>query len=422
MTTSNTPAGLPQTAPLQPAAPSSTEPITLAELLTRDVSLQWYEAVAIAQGLCEVFVDSLRAPSGQACGLSDATLGATGEIRVLRLHPTQEQPASWLARIAHDLLSGELPVQLRLVVSQAMSPAPTYGSIEELSNALQYFERPGREAVLQAVYKRWHDSPPASSAQTQTAVAAQTESVAPIGSDDRRKRTWLAVALTCGGVIFAGTIIWRPLQVVNTPAAQQSPNLMAQALQMISSTRTGLAKVGQRLGMLSSGASQEPPSVLAPPKNADRTAGTSVSDGVRSLGAPRVPVSGDRLSLPSPFVEFLEKTASPPSSEPHVALDWNAAQVYTVADLDVTPPVLISSSLSNSPGGARPEDLGVLELVISETGDVESAKLQSAPTRLHDIMILHAAKAWRFEPALKAGRPVRYRSFVRFTDSWTLSR
>ena len=55
------------------------------------------------------------------------------------------------------------------------------------------------------------------------------------------------------------------------------------------------------------------------------------------------------------------------------------------------------------------ENSGVVEVVVAETGYVESAKMISAPRNVHEWMFLSAVKAWRFYPAEKDGQAVRYR-------------
>ena len=59
------------------------------------------------------------------------------------------------------------------------------------------------------------------------------------------------------------------------------------------------------------------------------------------------------------------------------------------------------------PGGASRTEM--LEVVISQRGEVERIKLLSPPRRMVDVMALSAAKMWTFDPALKDGAPVRYR-------------
>jgi len=50
-----------------------------------------------------------------------------------------------------------------------------------------------------------------------------------------------------------------------------------------------------------------------------------------------------------------------------------------------------------------------MELSIDETGAVQQVLLKSKPVRLPDMLLLSAAKTWQFYPALKDGRPVKYR-------------
>ena len=41
-------------------------------------------------------------------------------------------------------------------------------------------------------------------------------------------------------------------------------------------------------------------------------------------------------------------------------------------------------------------------------GTVDQVRLRADPSQLHDRMLVSAAKAWQFRPAMKEGRPVRY--------------
>jgi hypothetical protein len=46
---------------------------------------------------------------------------------------------------------------------------------------------------------------------------------------------------------------------------------------------------------------------------------------------------------------------------------------------------------------------------------VAHVKLLSTSNRYQERMLLSAAKSWRFQPATKNGRPVRFRARVRIT-------
>jgi outer membrane biosynthesis protein TonB len=54
-----------------------------------------------------------------------------------------------------------------------------------------------------------------------------------------------------------------------------------------------------------------------------------------------------------------------------------------------------------------------VEVTVARDGTVERVRMLSA-TRLADMMLLSHVKAWRFQPAVRAGEAVRYR--VRLDD------
>jgi hypothetical protein len=54
---------------------------------------------------------------------------------------------------------------------------------------------------------------------------------------------------------------------------------------------------------------------------------------------------------------------------------------------------------------------GYFEILVNERGLVDQVKLVSA-THYHDRMLVSAAKAWKFRPALLEGRPVKYRTLI----------
>jgi outer membrane biosynthesis protein TonB len=90
--------------------------------------------------------------------------------------------------------------------------------------------------------------------------------------------------------------------------------------------------------------------------------------------------------------------------------------VYMTTDASVQPPELVYPQLPLKPiGGAVLTPPGELDLLITEEGTVAEARLVPASDRLQDRMMVSAAKAWRFRPALKDGRAVRYRFRIPIT-------
>jgi hypothetical protein len=85
------------------------------------------------------------------------------------------------------------------------------------------------------------------------------------------------------------------------------------------------------------------------------------------------------------------------------------AHVYTTADAEVTPPVAVGRQLPSAPPVTVARSrIGTLELVINPQGQVETLRLRTPLNRFHERMIVSAAKAWRYRPALKNGKPVRF--------------
>ena len=96
---------------------------------------------------------------------------------------------------------------------------------------------------------------------------------------------------------------------------------------------------------------------------------------------------------------------APVADEIPVAVD---DAIYTVADLDVAPPVLRSVDLPRwRPSDERAAD--AVEAIVARDGGVERIRLVSEPRRMIDMMALSAAKMSRFDPALRGAEPIRYR-------------
>jgi TonB family protein len=75
--------------------------------------------------------------------------------------------------------------------------------------------------------------------------------------------------------------------------------------------------------------------------------------------------------------------------------------------VDVLAPVLVRPQLPRDPPPGS--DTGIFDMLIDENGDVMQVKLISPRRRYHDRMLVAAAKAWKFRPAMLNGQPVKYR-------------
>jgi hypothetical protein len=93
-------------------------------------------------------------------------------------------------------------------------------------------------------------------------------------------------------------------------------------------------------------------------------------------------------------------TTTPPAGD--------ADAIFSNASSDVRPPVAITP-LPVTGRNPNFESTATLELLVDEKGTVAGVKLLSQPTQIQPLMLLSAAKTWMFRPALRDGRPVKYR-------------
>lgn len=131
-------------------------------------------------------------------------------------------------------------------------------------------------------------------------------------------------------------------------------------------------------------------------------ASTAVVDPPVTAGAaaPAIPAARGASPAPSAPIEFV--TVGP---------------TYNATDPGVTPPVLLSPLVPRSLSQARPNaPAGDVRILINPDGTVESVRATVDPKTMGEAIIitnaLSMAKTWRFQPATKDGKPVRYSLMV----------
>jgi len=102
--------------------------------------------------------------------------------------------------------------------------------------------------------------------------------------------------------------------------------------------------------------------------------------------------------------------APPPLPKPMVP------QVYGPDDTAVSPPVVIRQDLPSFDYQVLvPPPTGVIELVIDERGQVESATIRKSIFAKYDTRLIDATRSWSYRPAMLNGAPVKYRKIVNVT-------
>lgn len=149
-------------------------------------------------------------------------------------------------------------------------------------------------------------------------------------------------------------------------------------------------------------------------------------DAAQAVGHP--PLS-DLRTLAMGFKDLATTAATPPplpatpppAATPVIPPAPKIAKVYTSSDADVLPPGVIRQDLPAYPGQVPFQRQGMLEVLIDETGAVESAIMRVPVAPNYDALALAAAKNWRFRPATVNGTPVKYRKAVQVTIKPTVT-
>jgi len=377
---------------------------TLAQLVARQTPIEWFEGVAIVQGLCSALLDAGTAGGRGVPDADGVAITLEGGIELLA-EGSQEAPVAHVAGLLHGLLEGTaLPVQLRLLVLQELSPSPGCASIQEFSTRLTLFERPGRESLIRAVYERFIRLPPREAESLIGAVrpATPTLRAAPAWWRWRTVQVAAAAALLVLALPAAAIWLWQAA-AAPPPGSVDRRGPVARAVsaarESVSEAAAGsVGAVSRWLGLTASDrpAARPPVETVEPP--------APVPTPLRRPG-PRAP----KPLPPRPDAGPAPAPAQPPG-EPNTT-------VYSSLDTEVAPPSLLRSRLPEGPPlGAPAEGLPEVEIVVSSTGEVESVKLVTQQAGVGPSMMLSAIKAWRFQPATRDGEPVRYRLRMRLTN------
>jgi hypothetical protein len=159
-----------------------------------------------------------------------------------------------------------------------------------------------------------------------------------------------------------------------------------------------------------------PVTTTAPSAAAPRTRRTRPAQPTPAVVAP--PPQATAAAAPAPAAAPVETAPPPPPvvTAMRDPLVDAPVEVFTATDVSVIPPVIVRPVLpKDPPPDVPPADIGVVEVVVDENGDVLHVKLISPANRYRERMLVSASKMWKFRPAYKDGRPVRYKTRVRLT-------
>lgn len=384
-----------------PRAPDS-RGADLASLLRWNTPLAWFEAVAITRELCAVLLATRAVEGGGALTPADVTITPTGGVEVSE-DTGQGLPAvAEVARVLLALLEDaeSLPVQLRLLALEEVSPSPAPLTLREWSSQLGAFERPGRQRAIRDVYERF-------ALLRARGTGVPPGLVTPLKPAATKPRWWRnrrVQKVAVSGLVIVGSglaAVWmwtvilpilsserdRPGTKVDAAGSGESAAASAQRIRAAAFRIWGAADASREVS------------------------GTGAEIPARAIVV--VIPAELPLGVPSDIAELLPSPDAPTAGLP-APLDHT---VYSATEATVVPPALVRPRLpSRSSAGVLDENLPHVELVVSASGAVESVRLVTKPTDVISAMMLSAIKTWQFKPAERDGRPVRCRIVLRLTN------
>lgn len=419
---------------------NSKGPVTVAYLLERPVALSWQEAVAIGLEAAEM---TERSGRGAVPAYKNIELKSGGTLEFLRGRVQAGDAVSSLAMTLNALLPKDRPTQLRLLVSTAGPGSAAYKTVGEFAEALRYFERPGRRAIISEVHARAIEAPVAVAGDGDRG-RKPVKKKRPM-SPARRWAMAAAMVLAVGAGTLAVAEKSEPGSVTGRAASMQTmaAEWWASALEATSTVRAAAAEdlstVVEHLDVVRTdltedlnifdanteavGDEDEEATVTDAPVPADGSATENArsDEQLAGDGAPVVTqespdsealvgddevVPDQDVAEPSAPAATVVKPAERVAVRPRLAL-------FDSSDVNVTPPTTVRVQLPElAEAEHRAGRGGVVEAIISATGEVERVKLVSPHRSFHQAMILSAVKTWRFQPAVINGDAVRYRYLI----------
>lgn len=397
--------------------------LPLSDVLARRLNLEWYEGVAILRAVAERLLEH-RGASVCMPELHQIELAADGTVAIAGGVAAKE-PVRRLGQVLQAMLTdAEVPVQLRLIVSQATAPMPSYSSLADFDRALGYFERPGRAAVLEALFARSQ----AAAAVTAVDVAMTLDRIAPLPDakpagepvQEHRKnsRRLIGIAAAVLAVLaLSGAAVLYARAGGTTVRGQQISHTAAAAADVVGAVMmSGVSAVSDRIGLgrlVPADAAAQPAApqaaqTPAPRRNTKPARSADIDKPVGNLWSRTIVVYDppDRLETTNEWPAGAEIVHLSPAAP----IDM---EVYAPGTDGVSPPVALRAQLPRQlPPTVDPATLSRIELVIARDGTVESARLLGTRRDVLGAMLLSAAKAWEYQPAMKDGFAVRYRKTI----------
>ena len=402
-------------------------PMSLHDLLARGTTVQWDEAVAIVEEMCAVAI-AISGDHAPVSSLADVILDSNGRITLSGRGRGEESPTA-AGRVLHAALANaDVPVALRLFVTQSTAPE-TYRSLREFAAGLAYYARPNRTELIREVYKRGASLARSGVEPASIPPPLPLQDKEPPSRSPKSKRLDIKRAVLWSMafvfVAVAAVAAWTWWKVGSRGTPTERVGVLSQAAAAV----TDLAsQVRERLRPAVSTNAEAPTETSATsslPRPRRRAPAPTVAEETPVAGHALAIAQPDTWQLPvavttvgTPVLVAATTDAVPLDTEPTAVVKDSASpdkqRLFTKSDAEVEPPVMRYPQLTPPimSRSSRPPAVNRVEVVVAPDGTVERARFVAGPIRMVDIMLLSSVKSWRFTPALKDGEPVRYQTVV----------
>jgi len=407
----------------------------VSDVLKPDFARSWHEAVAIVQEVASQLNAGLPVPAPE-----DLSFTEDGNLEFGFGTESSDRPVVILGRMLDALIEGlDAPAGLRQLAEENRSDPPAHATVASFCLALSFYERPGRMNDLRAVAGRLAAVGAARNADAEVELLREKlEAAGPKVSDTlEQRRKWPRYAIPAAAVVVALLVV--AITLWNGASSRQKGLLTQEAAERVlaqglSSALNWLGGAGPHptsdstMTVVEQGGAPTQPKPSTTARQSGSFAGLPASAGVSRGGIEGPPSAAATTPILTPPVTASAAitqrtngsspdsvTTSPPSIEAQPRIEASSGRLYTVADREVRPPAWVRPQL---PTPTSPDlRAGYFDLIVNETGAVESVRLISPEGRYHDRILVAAAKAWIFRPATIGGIPVRYRMRIPITNS-----
>jgi periplasmic protein TonB len=385
--------------------------ISVSRMLQLRLLIAWQEAVELSRA-----AEQAATRAGVPLSLENCVLSVEGTVHVNPVPSgSPGAPLTVLEFLALVLQDQAAPPELRALLASRQHPHPEVPPDETAAGRavdLNWFASPRPELDIARLATRAveaaaeHDARAAiERLRVEASEAPDPTPVVPSGRTQPQSwRQPLGIGLTAVLLAAAGVAIHSFVTHAPAPTSEaeaEAPAAAATSLvsAAVDAMKRALAPEGSVAAVTNRTLDDDPNAVASPATPARRAA---------PLTAPAAALTWSPAAAAEPLFAPEPPDVAADVPPPASSFGESASRVFSIQDGDVEPPAFLHPQLPSGLDGSRSQREPHMELMVDEHGHVRQVRLRGDGTTLNDRMIVSAAKAWRFRPALKDGQPVPY--------------